>query len=221
MSKEIYHTAILAALFLLLFITAEFLYHKLKIQADFTRKIVHFCTGIITMLFPVMLNNHWLVLLLCAGFALLLIISIKFSLLKSIHAISRFSYGSILYPVAVYFCYLAYDYFDKNLLFFYLPVLTLAVCDPVAALVGKRWCYGSFRIAKDNKTIMGSLAFFISSIVVTSILLYLLSTKTFNNFLPLIFIIAAASTVVEAVSVKGIDNITIPASVVLILILLR
>ena len=221
MSKELVNTGILAALFLLLFVVTEFLYHKLKVKADLTRKIVHFGTGILTLFFPAMLANHWLVLFLCAGFTLILIISVKFNLLKSINSIDRISYGSILYPIAVYCCYLVYDYFGKELLFFYLPVLTLAICDPIAALFGKRWPYGSFRIGRDTKTVMGSLAFFISSVVVTTTLFYFLSPENLTDILPMTFLIAATSSVTEVLSVKGIDNITIPASVVLILTLFR
>jgi dolichol kinase len=221
MSKEIINIGILAALFLVLFLIAEFLYHKLKVKADLTRNIVHFGTGMLTLLFPVMLATHWLVLLLCAGFAFILIISLKFNLLKSINSIDRISYGSILYPIAVYGCYLLYDYFGKELLFFYLPVLTLAICDPIAAFFGKRWPYGNFRIGKDTKTVMGSLSFFISSIAVTLILFYFLSTQNLNDVLPVTLLIAATSSATEVLSVKGIDNITIPASVILILTLFR
>lgn len=221
MSKEIINTGFLGVSFLLLFVIAEFFYHKLKVNADLTRNMVHFGTGVLTLFFPVMLANHWLVLLLCASFAMILIISIKFNLLKSINSINRISYGSILYPIAVYCCYLIYDYFGKELLFFYLPVLTLAICDPIAALFGKRWPYGKFSIGKDTKTVIGSLAFFISSIAVTLISFCVLSTKNLNDILPIALLIAATGSVAELVSIKGLDNITIPVSVVLILTLFR
>lgn len=221
MSKEIINAGVLAAMFLLLFVITEFLYHKLKVKAELTRKVAHFGTGIITLLFPVMLNNHWLVLLLCAGFDVILIMSVKHNLLNSINSIERISYGSILYPIAVYGCYLVYEYFGKNLLFFYLPVLTLAICDPVAALFGKRWPYGNFHIGDDRKTVTGSFTFFISSIAASIILFYFLSNKSLNDNLPIILLIAVAGTITEAISIRGIDNITIPASVILVLTLFR
>ncbi|MGI8583238.1 MAG: hypothetical protein ACR2KX_13630 [Chitinophagaceae bacterium] len=221
MSKEIINTGILVALFLLLFMLSEFLYHKLKVKADLTRKIVHIGTGIITLLFPLMLANHWLVLFLCASFALILILSLKFNFLKSINAIDRISYGSILYPVAVYGCYLAYDYFGKELIFFYLPVLTLAICDPVAAFIGKHFPYGIIQIGNDRKTVVGFLVFFISSVAVTLFLFYFLPPQNFSNVLLITFLIAAISSITELFSVKGIDNITIPASVLLVLTLCR
>jgi len=201
MSKEIINTGFLGALFLVLFAIAEFLYHKLKVKADQTRNIVHFGTGVLTLFFPVVLANHWLVLFLCASFALILIISVKFGLLKSVNSIDRISYGSILYPIAVYCCYLVYDYSGKEPLFFYLPILILAICDPIAALFGKRWPYGAFRIGKDTKTLMGAFSFFISSVAVSLILFYFLKTKNINGILPMALLIAVTSSVAEVLSV--------------------
>jgi len=97
--KDIINTGILAFSFLALFGIAEILYHKVNVKAEWTRKLVHFGTGILTLLFPVMLNDHLYVFFLCASFALLLLASLRFNRLKSIHAIDRKSYGSISYPV--------------------------------------------------------------------------------------------------------------------------
>ncbi len=223
MSKEIINTILLAGLFLFLFGLAELLYHLFKMKADITRRIVHIGTGLLTMLFPLMLRNHWFVLLLCASFALILLLSLRFNLLHSINAIDRISYGTLLYPVAVYGCYLAYNYFHNNVLFFYLPVLTMAICDPLAAFFGKRWPWGKFYIKRDTKTVLGSSAFFLSSIVLTIVLFYFFSPANFhiNSVLSIAILVAAAATATEALSTKGLDNITIPASVVLILTLVH
>ena len=220
MSKSILNTGILAVAFLLLFALSEFLYHRVKLSSDITRKIVHVGTGILTLLFPAMLANHWLVLFLCASFAIILILSIKFKLLKSINSIERSSFGSILYPVAVYGCYLAYNYFE-DLIFFYLPIVTLAICDPVAAFMGERWPYGTFNIGRHKKTLTGSISFLLSSVAVSLLLYQLISKKDVNQVMGVTLIIAVASSVIEAISVKGFDNITIPACVIVILTLYR
>ena len=221
MNKAILNITILSILFLLLFAVAQLLYYKLKVNVNITRKIVHIGTGMLTLLFPLLLNNHWQVLILCATFAIILTVSKKFHLLKSIHLIERFSYGSILYPVAVYCCYLVYYYFNKELIFFYLPVLILAICDPVAAIIGSRFPYGIFNIGKGKKSLSGSVSFFISSIIVSLVLFNFLSSRSVITILPLVFLIALISSVVEALSTKGTDNITIPASVILVLTLCR
>jgi dolichol kinase len=228
MSKEIINTILLASAFLLLFGLTELLYHKLKVKVELTRKLAHFGTGLLTLLFPVMLGNHWFVLLLCASFALILLASLKLNMLKSINAIDRKSYGSILYPVAVYSCYLFYNYHsNKNgklpdsYIYFYLPILSLAICDPLAALFGKRFPYGKYKVACGTKTIVGSSAFYLSSVVLSVIMLTFFATHSlsFAFILRTSILIAATACLAEALSGKGTDNLTIPVSVLAALIL--
>ncbi len=78
-----------------------------------------------------------------------------------------------------------------------------------------------FKLVKTEKSMMGFIAFFISSATVTFILFFFLQPKNFNNVLLITFLIAAISSITELLSVKGIDNITIPASVLLVLTLYR
>ncbi len=223
MAKEILNAILLAGMFILLFLIAEILYHKFRIKAENTRKIVHVGTGLITMLFPLILQSGWVVFVLCACFGLSLVLSLRLHLLPSINAIARPSYGSLLYPIAVYTCFLVYKYFHNNLLFFYLPVLTMALCDPVAALVGRRWPYGRFQLKNGAKTITGSIAFFICSVMLTMALHYFFSEEIFKpaHVFLIALIIAACATATEALSTKGVDNITIPICVVMALILLH
>ena len=212
------NTFFLATGFLLLFASGEFMYHKLKLKAELTRKYVHFLTGFLTLLFPFMLNNHWFVLLLCGLFAALLILSKRLKLLPSINNINRESTGSFLYPVVVYSCYFISDLLEAKI-YFYIPILILAVADPFAALFGKKWPSGQYTIFGHSKTLVGSIAFFVCSLITVTITFWL------NGFLiyqiiPIIFSLAFSTTMVEAISHKGYDNLTIPGIALLILMFL-
>ncbi len=214
MTADWINAAILAASFLGLFGIAELLYHFAKVKVELTRKLVHLGTGALTLLFPVMLSNHWFVLLLCASFALILVISLRFKLLLSINAIDRVSVGSLAYPAAVYGCYLVFQAEHQHYGFFYIPILTLAICDPIAALTGKRWPLGKYTIGKDTKTLMGSGMFLLSAFIVYVVAVSLLNPQT--GLYPIVFrglIVAVFACVAEAVSGKGTDNLTIPAAV--------
>ncbi len=214
MNQQLINTLLLAGAFLLLFAVAELLYHKLHVKVEITRKIVHFGTGIITLLFPILLDNHWLVLFLCTSFAVILIISLKFNLLKSINAIERESVGSIAYPVSVYSCYLVYQLYNHHYFYFYLPILILAVCDPLAALFGKRWPKGKYKIGKDNKTLMGSSMFFISALLLCGFILVPNLTYGVGGIIAACIFVSVITTIAEACSGKGYDNITIPFATV-------
>ena len=213
---------LLSLCFLALFGLAEYLYRGHKIRGEITRKIVHFGTGILTLLFPVFLVSHWQVLFLCGSFLLLLIASMKLKLLPSINAIDRVSYGSLLFPVAVYVCHLGYFLADKGPILFYLPILILAICDPLAALVGKRWPRGRYRVGRSRKTLSGSLAFFVASVGLSVLLFHALlpGEVLLWRSLLLSVLLSIFVTVIEAVSGRGTDNLTIPLGAVLALYLM-
>lgn len=139
MTPTVLNAIILAGCYLLLFTLGELLYYCFKIKAEITRKIVHIGTGLLALSFPLLLANHWCVLVLCTLFAGILIVSLRFDLLRSINAIDRQSIGSLAYPVSVYGCYLTYHLYDNRYVYYYLPILILAICDPIAGLIGRRW----------------------------------------------------------------------------------
>lgn len=222
MNDQVTLTALMAAVFLALFATAELAYHRLHVKAEHTRKFVHAGTGVISMLFPLLFVSVWPVVFLCAGFALILVFSLRFGMLKSINAIGRDSYGSIAYPAAVLLSFIFFLWFEchgetgARHSSFYLPVLVLAFADPAAALTGRTWPAGRYRVAKETKTLMGSSAFFIVA-ALTCFLVFHFSGHCLppRAVFPACLLIAGISALTEAVSSKGIDNLLIPLAVIL------
>jgi len=208
---ELIRTLAYAGFFLILFGIAELLYHCGKVQVEITRKIVHLGTGLITLSLPLFLETHWSVLILAVSFVVVLGISKKLDLLKSINSIDRFSRGSVLYPIIIYVTYWTFTLFD-DVLFFYLPILILAICDPIAALTGKRWPLGKYTIWNETKTIMGSGCFFLSCFVLT----FIFAIPLRDNWIEIAMItlfISLFTTLAEAFSQKGWDNLFIPLTV--------
>jgi dolichol kinase len=219
MNNDLLHTILLSGTFLLLFVLGELLYHKFSVKSELSRKFVHLGTGILTMLFPLLLSNHWFVLILCTSFLLILGLSLKFNLLQSIHKIDRKSYGSVLYPIVVYILFLFYAN-QEHLIYFYLPILILAICDPIAALVGKRWPLGKFKILKETKTLVGSLAFFVSSFVLCVVVFLAFGMDHLFSLISAAILLSVATTIVEAASQKGFDNLFIPVCAAAVLLLM-
>ncbi len=215
--KDIFLSLIgLAAAFLLLFVIAELAFHKMRIKTEWTRKFVHLGTGVLTMLFPMVLDSHWQVMLLCFVFLIILMFSRSYNFLPSINNVDRKTHGAILFPVVVYICYLTSTVFG-NFVFYYLPILILAICDPIAALMGKKFPYGSFTISGHTKTLVGTLSFFTSAIIVTSLVISKFEGNDFQMELNSIFGIVTVASIAEAMSKNGWDNLTIPISVILLI----
>jgi phytol kinase len=219
LNTYILNTIILGAAFLILFGIAEILYHYTKATAEHTRKLVHVGSGLITLLFPIMLHNHWQVLFLSSSFLLILFLSKKFNTLKSINAIDRASVGSFAFPITIYFCFVVFKFYNSTIIF-YLPILILAISDPLAALVGKRWPKGKFTSAKESKTLMGSATFFLSAVLLTIILMFLLNDTTrYRIFAALL--IAFMATITEAITKNGYDNINVPVIVLITYLIIQ
>jgi phosphatidate cytidylyltransferase/phytol kinase len=217
MTKEIYTALLLALAFLVIFGLAEIGYHFLRIKAEYTRKFVHIVSGLLTLTFPLLLTNQWLVLGLCVSFAGLLLGSMALGFLPSINAVDRFTLGSLAYPTAVYGTFLVYSYY-QSLLYFYYPILTLAICDPVAALVGRKTGWKKYSVANEHKSLSGSIAFFCAAICLGLILVPSLGFSLAFPVFSAVFLVAILSAFTEGVSPKGLDNITIPAIVLIVLL---
>jgi len=204
--------------FLALFAIGELLFHKVKLKSEYTRKLTHIGGALITLLFPIYLPNHWTVLILSSLFGAILFITDKYDLLKSVHSVKRVTFGGFLFPVAIYISFVAYEYMN-DLTYFYLPVLILAFCDPAAALVGQNFPFIPIKLGKETKTVSGFMAFIVLSIAICFIWYGQFMHEDVSSKSVLIFTIAIVTSIVEFLSKKGIDNVSIPAIVLSILFL--
>lgn len=209
---EVVEMLIMSASFLCLFGISEWLYIKRGVKSEVTRKISHIGTGILTLLFPIVLDNHWEVLILCTSFLILLTLSIKFKFLKGINDVDRTTYGSVLYPIAVYLVYLAYSQ-TGDLNHFYSPILILAISDPLAALIGKKLPWIPYSVGSERKTLSGSLAFALSAAIISIVLLESGGATWGLSTALTVLSVAVFSAFVEAISRKGWDNLWIPIAV--------
>ena len=211
---------IVASVFLSLFATGELLYHKLKVKAEFSRKFVHLFTGIFTFLLPELIGDYRIVFGLCLSFGILLYASKKYGFLKSINAIDRPSQGSLWYPFIIYGCYYTY-HLSGQYIYFYLPILILAISDPLAALSGKRWPKGKFVIGCHTKTVIGSLVFLFSAFIISLFAILIFCSMPILTAIYIAIVISGFTTISEALSRNGLDNFTIPASALLVLIFIE
>lgn len=216
---EIWHTILISGAFLFVFALAEVVYLKWKVNVEYTRKFIHVSSGLLVLTFPTYIGNLGLVGLICMVFFILLVLSLQFKLLKALNSIDRKSHGAILFPIAVFVLYAIFNV-ELAPIYFYLPILILSISDTLAALVGKRWPLKPYHIFGGIKSFGGSIAFALSATIIS--LICLIIWCDFSITIAIIFslLIGISSACVEAVSFKGLDNLSVPLWVVLILILL-
>ena len=222
MTEQIALTFIFLVALSLLLVFTELVYRRLGVKGEVTRKFAHFTATLSTVTFPYIFNDHWYVLTLAVIFFVLLYISRNGVQLKSIHDIERISVGSYLLPVSIYLTFLISFNLNERL-FFILPMLILAICDPMAGILGLEVQKYNHKIRlfgwKLQKTWLGSGSFLVSSFMISIIALYfnrmVLDVKTFWLALG----IAVIATLAELISWRGSDNLFIPMSVLVMLIL--
>jgi dolichol kinase len=222
MGNQIVLTLLFLAGFSLLLLFNELVYKRLGLQGEITRKFAHFTATLSTITFPYLFDDHWYVLVLAIVFFILLFVSRNYTYLKSIHDIKRISVGSYMLPVAIYITFLISFKTGERFLFI-LPMLVLAICDPIAGILGITIQQYNHRIRifhlQLQKTWLGSLSFLVSCFMISVIALYfhymVFDVKTFW----LALVIAVTGTIAEMLSWKGTDNLTIPLSIVGVLLL--
>lgn len=200
----------------------EMVYRQLGLKGEITRKFAHFTATLSTTTFPYLFKDHWYVLAMAAFFFIILFISRNGTQLKSIHDIDRKSVGSYLLPASIYLTFLLSHLLENKFLFI-LPMLILAISDPMAGILGLNLKKHNYHIRlfgmRLEKTVLGTLSFLISSFLISLVALYFhrmaFDLKTFW----LALLVSIFSTLSELFSRKGFDNFLIPFSVILTLII--
>lgn len=208
--------SIISLIFLLIFIIAEISYKK-GVNIEITRKFVHFAGSFVTIFFPFIFKTHWTVLILAILFCGVMLITKKTGTLQSVHAVERKSDGAIYHPIAIYICFL-YSQFLNQPWFYIISILILGISDAFAALVGKNYGMNEYIVeVGSKKTIEGSFAFFLTSFLITHLILLLTTTVGKVESVLVALLIATIITIFESVSLKGADNLFIPIGTMFIL----
>lgn len=206
----------------ILLIFNELAYRRLDAKGEVTRKFAHFSSILATMPFPYIFPSHWYVLVLALIFTAVLYLTKNGKQLQSIHDIERKSVGSYMMPISIYFTFLISTLLDNKFVYI-LPMLILAISDPMAAILGMNIKKYNGRIKlfgyKLNKTWIGSGAFLVSSFVI-SVIAYYFHFGVFDlNAFWLSLAVCVTTTLIELTSWRGLDNLGIPISGVVILVL--
>lgn len=182
-----------------------------RIQPEHSRKLVHVIMGLVAAVFPWVFTDLWPVVLLSVIATLVMaalrwIPTLRRASERALLGIKRRSFGELFFPAAI-----APTFWlsDGQPTIYVGAVLCLAVADPAASFVGGRYGRHSFRLSVASKSLEGSGAFFVVAFaVVCSVSAANGSGSTWAVTTALLT--AIVTTLVEALSSHGIDNLAIP-----------
>ena len=198
----------LCGFFVLLFI-AEILHDKFHVHVEHSRKFLHVAGGLYALLTPLWIHSLWILITLTLIALFTLWYTKRKGLLKSLHGVSRQSFGSVLFLIPISFCYL-YSLYTGKPIYFYLPILLMIISDTLAFYAGRKFNWLRYKTGRMHKTVGGSIAFFGSAFLISWFML-----GANRQILLLSVGIAMVTTLIEARSQGGWDNLFVPLSAVL------
>jgi uncharacterized protein (TIGR00297 family) len=197
----------------------EFIRWYLRWSPEFTRKLVHISIGILIFFAPKLFERAMMPMI----FAILAIIgayaAIQMGLLRSLHAVSRGAYGTVYFPLA--FLILIVLFWNSHPEIVSLSMLALGLGDSMAAIVGESIKNPlEYHLTSDKKSIQGSAAMFLATVIGMFFgMIYLFNGTVFSSTTMVTALICSAmvATSWEALSSRGLDNLTVPLSVSFVL----
>lgn len=209
-----------------LFVSGEVLRRRTGVATEYTRKLSHVGSGVVVITFPWLFESRWTVALLAFSFFIILLLGKVSGLLASVHDVERRTGGAFYYPFAVLGTFWLSN---GDPLLYCTPLAVMALADTGAAIVGKRHGSHKYNVFDGTRSLEGSLTFFglTFAVVLTGMAL----ANAFSETLPLFgsgaaawpamllvtLVAAILCTAVEAISVRGTDNLFITYTCFLVL----
>ncbi len=212
-TREWLATATIATSLLLVLILLRALAGRTGAHGELLRKGMHIALGASALAYPWFFRSMAPVLAIAAltlGVLLLLRFApwARTNLGTVVHGVHRLSEGDLWFPVAIA---MVFRLARGNTVLYVIPVLTLAIADAFAALIGTR--YGRLRygtLEGGEKSAEGSVAFFLIAFFSAHVPLLLFTGVGRAECLLIALTFGFLVMLLEAVAWRGLDNLFIP-----------
>jgi phytol kinase len=194
-------------------VTAEKLTKHKKIPTEVGRKIPHIAAAVAVALWPHFVSYGAIVVVsilhACAAWY------VKHNnMFRHVRSVGRVSYGEFYFAAGV----ILTAFFSPPAWAFSIAILHLGIADGLAAIVGRaKGRRHRFAILGQTKSVEGSAAFFVSSLLLTGLGLLLAAPTGLTQVWLVVILVPVSATLLEMVGVYGLDNILVPVFVAAIL----
>jgi phytol kinase len=196
---------------------AEFLRRSRGYGSDFTRKVIHIGVGMLAWALPFLFDEPWLFIVACVAFMIINLLDWRFGFFAAMSSSSRSNLGTVYFPLAA--AIVAYLYWDTP------PIMVAALMpltwgDGLAPVIGKKFGKHTYQIQGTTRSIEGSVGFFFAAFLATWLALWIIpgapQITPAEALIPAL-IVSFATALVEAVTIWGLDNLTVTATAMIIL----
>ena len=196
-------TVILLYLFSIFLISIVFKKYN-EDSREILRKIIHIGVGPLIPIAQFLKIDQNSALIFTAIVFLMVLINYTYKLFPTIEDVERKSYGTIFYCLSLFI--LIWLFWDKDPYALITGFFVMTFGDGLAGLIGKSFNSRSWIIFKQKKSLLGTLTMFLTSLIIVCIMGYAQNNSFNLNY----FAIAFLATILEQVSVRGIDNLIVP-----------
>jgi len=210
---ELSRAGLFAVAFAVIIAVAETWYRRLHPPVEWTRKFVHLAFGGLALLLPWLFAHVGTVLALATLGALPLVFARRS--LPSVFAVERSSRGELYFPLGIV---LLFAVANRQPVFYLISMLTLVVCDALAAVLGKAYGRHPYRVTIESRSLEGSAAFLFTAFMCVHLPLLLM---TDIDRLACVLVAAQLALIVtsfEAIGTKGNDNLLVPLATYYLLV---
>lgn len=144
-------------------------------------------------------------------------ISYKSNLIKVMEREEQDGLGTVYYAISLFVIAIFTFGIIKRPEIGLVSILVMGYGDGLAGVLGRIIKSPTFKIGNTTKSVAGCLTMFIITVI---LVLIFLGNNGVNLFVLKTILVAALLTVIEAFSIKGTDNLTVPLSTCLILTLI-
>ena len=186
-------------------------------SSSFTRKVIHIGVGMMSWIIPYLFSSPWPFVVACGFFAVLNLLDYKYGFFSAMASSDKSNLGTVYFPIAA--AVVAIIFWDRPPLMV-AALMPLTWGDGIAPVVGKKFGKRLYHIHTSTRSLEGSLGFFVACFFFTWLALWLVEGSPVISpaeaILPAL-IVTITTTIAEAISIWGLDNITITAVSIFIL----
>ena len=193
-----------------------------KRSKEASRKFIHIMLGNWWFIALYFFTNVWFVAFVPASFVIINYLSYKKNIIKVMERDEQDGLGTVYYAISLLIlAIISFGIYNKPSLGL-IPALIMAYGDGFAAIMGRVIKSPRYKIVNSKKSFAGSITMFIISLVIIGAYLIYEQVALYwgiEHTVLMAFLMAFTLTGIEAISIKGTDNITVPLGTLIMLLL--
>lgn len=189
-----------------------------KIGKEASRKFIHIMLGNWWFIAMYFFTNVWFAMFVPITFIIINYVSYKRNIISVMEREKQDGLGTVYYAISLLILVIVSWGIYKNPLLGLVPNLIMAYGDGFAAVLGQAIKSKQYKIIDTKKSLVGSITMFLISAIF--IITYCIFVGKSIEYILLSIVIALIVTLVEGISIRGIDNITVPIITLVLLIII-